>query len=45
MGWGATIGHTAIKVQDITGRVELFEDLLGLTVRRSMGEGETPSNV
>ena len=45
MTTGASIGHTAVKVQDITGMVELLEDLLGFHVRRTMGEGETPSNV
>jgi len=39
----ATLGHTAVRVQDITGMVALLEDLLGWTVSRTMGEG--PANV
>ena len=45
MSTRATIGHTAVKVQDITGTIALLEDLLGFTVIRRAGEGETPSNV
>jgi catechol 2,3-dioxygenase-like lactoylglutathione lyase family enzyme len=54
MGWKArednvssiaTIGHTAVKVRDITGMIALLKDLLGFEVIRTMGEGETPSNV
>ena len=41
----ATIGHTAVKVKDITGTIALLEDLLDFTVIRRAGEGETPSNV
>ena len=40
----ATIGHTAVKVKDINGMVELLEDLLGFTVRRRT-EGDVPANV
>ena len=41
----ATIGHTAVKVKDITGTIALLEDLLGFQVSRRAGEGATPSNV
>lgn len=41
----ATIGHTAIRVRDITATIALLEDLLGFQVIRAMGEGEVPSNV
>jgi catechol 2,3-dioxygenase-like lactoylglutathione lyase family enzyme len=41
----ATIGHTAIKVRDICGAIELLEDLLGFSVVRRAGEGEVPSSV
>jgi catechol 2,3-dioxygenase-like lactoylglutathione lyase family enzyme len=41
----ATIGHTAVKVKDITGTIALLEDLLGFQVSRQMGDGEAPSNV
>ena len=41
----ATIGHTAVKVKDINGMVELLEDLLGFTVRNKAGDGDVPSNV
>jgi len=41
----ATIGHTAVKVKDITGTIALLEDLLDFHVSRRAGEGETPSNV
>lgn len=41
----ATIGHTAVRVQDINGMVELLQDLLGFTVSRTMGEGDAPANV
>jgi catechol 2,3-dioxygenase-like lactoylglutathione lyase family enzyme len=41
----ATIGHTAVKVKDITGTIALLEDLLDFHVIRRAGEGETPSNV
>ena len=45
MGKRATIGHTAVKVKDITSTITLLEDLLGFHVIRRAGEGETPSNV
>ena len=32
MAKGATIGHTAVKVQDIGGMIALLEDLLGFQV-------------
>jgi catechol 2,3-dioxygenase-like lactoylglutathione lyase family enzyme len=41
----ASIGHTAIRVKDVNGMVELLGDLLGFTVGRTMGEGKVPSNV
>ena len=41
----ATIGHTAVKVKDITGMIVLLEDLLGFHIRRRAGDGEVPSNV
>lgn len=44
MTTGATIGHTAVKVKDINGMVELLQDLLGFTVRRKT-EGDVPANV
>ena len=45
MGNSATIGHTAVKVKDIKATVALLEDLLGFHVRRTAGDGDTPSNV
>ncbi|MDF1551660.1 MAG: VOC family protein [Deferrisomatales bacterium] len=42
---GATIGHTAVKVQDINGMVRLLEDLLGFRVRRKKGDGPVPASV
>lgn len=45
MSSSATVGHTAIKVRDIMGMIDLLEDLLGFHVRRTAGEGATPSNV
>jgi hypothetical protein len=41
----ATIGHTAVKVQDINGMIVLLQDLLDFHEIRRMGEGEIPSNV
>jgi len=45
MSTRATIGHTAVRVKDITGTIALLEELLNFTVGRRAGEGETPSNV
>jgi hypothetical protein len=45
MAKNATIGHTAIKVKDISGMIVLLQDLLDFHVVRKMGEGEIPSNV
>ena len=42
---GATIGHTAVKVKNINGMIELLEDLLGFHIRRKAGDGDIPSNV
>ena len=41
----ATIGHTAVKVKDISGMISLMEELLGFHVSRTKGEGETPESV
>lgn len=41
----ATIGHTAVKVKDMVGMIELLEDLLGFQVQRRAGDGAVPSNV
>lgn len=40
----ATIGHTAIKVKDINGMVELLKELLGFE-ERNRSEGDPPANV
>ena len=40
----ATIGHTAIKVQDILGMAELLQDLLGFE-ERNRSEGDPPANI
>ena len=45
MSEGATIGHTAVKVKDITSMIKLIEDLLGFRVKRRKGDGEIPSRV
>ena len=45
MAEDAIIGHSAVKVKDIRGMIQLLEDLLGFQVRRTAGEGEIPSNV
>ena len=45
MSEGATIGHTAVKVKDITSMIKLIEDLLGFRVKRRKGDGEIPSSV
>ena len=42
---GVTLAHTAVKVKDINGMIELIEDLLGFRVSRKKGDGEIPLSV
>ena len=45
MNTRATVAHTAVKVKDINGMIELLEDLLGFRVVRKRGDGDIPSTV
>jgi len=42
---GVTIGHTAFKVKDMLGTIQIIEELLGFHVGRKKGDGEIPSSV